>query len=253
MRPSLVCRHCLTLFLLLAAHSLYSFTLSPMVAEIELDGSQPRMRYTIYNDGATPIAVQMEVMRREIDVNGEESLSPAEQIVAYPSQLVLGSGERRTVMVEWQGGDVAVEQPFRVIAEQVPVDFRDNPESSARIRMNLRYIASLYVRPIGSEADPVVRAAAIVYRSLESGGGETAYAEVLLENRGSTRLVLSDISYAVGSAVTEEGPGATISSEETTAPSGVVLAGHTRRLLLALPEEFRELEPDTPISVTVER
>ncbi len=253
MRPSLIPRLCFTFLLFLSSAALYSFTLSPMVAEIELDGGQPRMRYTIYNDGATPIAVQVAVMRREIDVDGEESLSETEELVAYPSQLVLGSGERRTVMVEWQGGTVAVEQPFRVIAEQVPVDFRDNPETRARIRMNLRYVASLYVRPPGSEADPVVSEASLVYRSGESDTGEVPHAEVLLRNGGSSRLILSDLSYLVAPPGTDQGPSATVASEETTAPSGVVLPGDSRRLYVPLPRQFRELEPDSPLTVAVER
>lgn len=252
MRCSSIRRLCLSLLGLLSATSLYSFTLSPMVAEIELGGSQPRITYTIHNDGATPIAVQVEVMQREIDVDGEESRSPAKELVAYPSQLVLGSGERRTVMVEWQGGNVTVEQPFRVIAEQVPVDFREVPETRARIRMNLRYVASLYVRPSGSAADPVVSEAALVYRSGDSESGQAPYAELLLENRGSSRLDLSHLSYLVASPGTDEGPSATVLGEESSAPSGVVLPGGIRRLYVPLPGEFRELEPNTPLTVAVE-
>ncbi|MFW6329817.1 MAG: molecular chaperone [Alkalispirochaetaceae bacterium] len=243
----------ITFLLLILCAPLHAFTVVPMVAEIDLTSQQPRMRYTISNDGAAPIAVQIGLMRREIDLDGEESLSPTSELVAYPSQLIIAAGERRTVMVEWQGGSVSVEQPFRVIAEQVPVSFRDDPANRARIRMNLRYVASLYVRPPQSEAEPGVSAATVVFQDAEAGGSEEPFAELLLENRGTSRLDLSDLTYAVSlddGATLER---VVVASQESSAPTGVVLPGGSRRILLPLPEPYALVGPGTPLSVSVER
>lgn len=248
MRPSAVPKLASILLFLLTSAGLSAFTLSPMIGEVQLDGGLPRMAYTVSNDGARPIAVEVQVMRRSIDVEGNESLSAAQEMVVYPSQLVIAAGERRTVIVEWQGGVVEEEQPFRVIAEQVPVSFAESGEQQARIRMNLRYVASLYLRPPGSEAEPVVVGAEF----LPAGEGfDTPRAELLLENRGSSRLILSDIAYTVTAddgAIAVELP-----SESSSAPSGVILPGGRRNIRLVLPGDFSVLSAGAPLSVTLTR
>lgn len=233
-----------------------------MVGEITLDGGQPRLVYTINNDTSRPIAVQITIARREISVEGVESRVPAEDILAYPSQLVVAGGEARTVVVEWSGAGTDVELPFRVIAEQIPVDFGDSPEAPARIKMNLRYISSLYVRPPDTVSDPRVARAEIVElpEGVRIGGanGETAvsasgsYAMILVENRGDSRLNLGEVSYRVD-AVESMQAGVSVEPADTSVAAGVILPGGRRRIYLRLPDRYAALEAGTPLAVSVAR
>lgn len=231
-----------------------------MVAEIELDDGQPRLTYTISNDSSRPIAVQISVARREISVDGEESREPADEMLAYPSQLVVAGGETRTVIVEWSGSQTEVEIPYRVIAEQVPVEFGDDPEARARIKMNLRYVTSLYVRPPETSPNPEVLESVVAElpEGVQIGGrnGEGAsadegpYARVVVENRGDSRLNLEEVSYGLGAMGSTQAE-AVVEPAETSAPVGVILPGGRRRIYLRLPERYSSLEAGTPVAVTV--
>lgn len=262
MRPAPVTlRHViLTLLFFAAAASAYGWTFTPMVAEINLDSGQPRLTYTISNDSSQPIAVQISIARREISVDGEESRTPADEMLAYPSQLVVAGGESRTVIVEWSGSQTDVEIPYRVIAEQVPVDFGDDPEARARIKMNLRYVTSLYLRPPETAPEPVVVESTVapLPADVQIGGGngeagtsgDATYAMVLVENRGDSRLNLEEVTYRLGAMGSTEAE-AEVTAEETSAPVGVILPGGRRRIYVRLPERYAALEAGTPVAVTV--
>lgn len=253
----------LVLFLLLfgLTVSAFGWTFAPMVAEIELGAGQPRLTYTINNDNATPIAVQISVVTREISIDGEETRSPADDVIVYPSQLVVAGGESRTVIVEWTGSSTDVELAYRVVAEQVPVDFGNNSEARARIRMNLRFVTSLYVRPPGVAPGPRVVEAAITNlpegviiggRNGSSTASGEAYGMVLLENRGGSRVDLSEVTYRVAWPRGSEAP-LELEPASTSAPVGVLLPGDRRRIYVALPRAYAALNDGTSLSVTVEQ
>ncbi|MFW5995467.1 MAG: hypothetical protein ACOCRN_05075 [Spirochaetia bacterium] len=233
-----------------------AFSFSPMVSDIELDGSRPRRRYTVANDAASPVAVQVRAFERSIGVDGEESRSPASDLQVFPSQLVLGGGERQEVVVEWTGGELERERAFRVVAEQVAVDLDDDPQPQARIRMNMRYVASLYVTPEGAGAQPRVLEALVVEpddEDLENGeDGAPAYAEVLLENSGSSHVLLRDLAFEV--AVPDNGEDDTIvidGEDRVDGASGVLPAGNERRILLRLPQEFAGAAAGSSLEATI--
>ena len=99
------------------------------------------------------------IVRREVDIAGKEEMKASPEIEnlfqIYPSQLVLGGKEKRTVRVTWIGDPkLKLEQAFRIIAEELPINL-DEPgkvyqKAVGRVTLTSRYIGSLYVGPPGA-------------------------------------------------------------------------------------------------------
>lgn len=208
-----------------------------MVSTIELsEGAPYRQTFDVVNDTDSPVAIEVRAFRREIDEDGSESTEETDEVNVFPTQLVLRPGERDTVDAEWTGNTPGRERAFRVIAEQVPVRFEDQ-SAPARIRMNLRYVTSLYVRPEGVEPEPVVRESELVFREDEDGSS-VPYAQVLIENTGNGRILLRDIAFSPDSGDSEE-------------RSGVLLPGSRRRVFIRLPERFADEAEGSDVALSI--
>jgi fimbrial chaperone protein len=126
------------------------FTFEPIYASLAPSGGGAIGTFRVKNDGAARIAVKMSVLTRSSDSEGKEINGEADSLFTiFPTRLVVDPGAVKTVKVQWKGNAKPDrELCFRLIAEQVPVDF-DNPTSSG-IKIMFRYIASLYVTPQGA-------------------------------------------------------------------------------------------------------
>ncbi len=77
-----------------------------------------------------------------------------------PAQAIVLSGKSQSVRAQWLG-DPAPERElaFRLVAEQLPIEFNRETSDGARLKLLVRYIASLYIAPRGVEADVVLESA----------------------------------------------------------------------------------------------
>jgi fimbrial chaperone protein len=89
------------------------------------------------------------------------------------------------VRVRWIGGGVPREElPFRIVAEQLPINLSREDDAASGVRMMLRYRATLYVRPAGAAPDPPGRGAGT------RRDGEAV--QLTIENRGTAHQLLSE-------------------------------------------------------------
>ncbi len=271
----------LTALVACVAVPLFPLSFAPMLSEIDLQDGQGRARFTVRNEYGRPVAVQIEARTREIDIHGNEGREPTDALAVYPTQLVLDAGERQQIAVEWLEGRIDKERAFRVIAEEVPVDLEDRSDSRARLRMNMRYVTSLYIRPEGAAPDIRITEAKVVGRSeVEPSNGDEAleepvepaetaeseesaattdgpFAEIRLDNQGTSRATLGDLKFVIAPAGDadrngdEKAMSVTVDGSASLRGSQVVLAGAQRRILLPLPEHFSDLSPETPLEVEV--
>jgi fimbrial chaperone protein len=172
--------------LLVVAPAVGAFELQPMSATIDPASPSPTVTFDVINTTDAAVAVQMRATTRRIDRDGTEFNEDAsDQLQVFPTQLILRPGQRQTVRVRWIGAGVPREElPFRVVAEQLPINLSREEENASGVRMMLRYRATLYVRPNG--AVPDLRVGAL---GLDETGERV---QLTIENRGTAHQLLSD-------------------------------------------------------------
>ncbi len=126
----------------------YAFKFSPMSASIGVKSSDNSALFYLENDSAQPIAIQVSLAKREMDINGVETNSKiGNELTVYPTQLIIPASEKRSVKVFWSGKDIpSKELAYRLIAEQLPIELEKNKSKKASIKVLLRYVAALYVK-----------------------------------------------------------------------------------------------------------
>ncbi len=213
-----------------------SYQLTPSRLVLEPSGGRSAGAFQVRSTGTEPVAIEIRVTDRQMDRQGNETQNDADdEFVVYPPQIVLQPGQVQTVRVTWLGDpNVAVEQAFRLITEQLPIDL-GGPEApptgvTVRITALYRYVAALYVTPPGAQPDVVISQA-----SHQRIGGQD---KLLLEfnNQGTAHQLLSGLTLTLA-PVNQPGASLTLQPDQLTGISGEnVLAQHQRQFVMPWPE-----------------
>jgi fimbrial chaperone protein len=91
--------------------------------------------------------VVIKVMTRAIDLEGvETNAEVGKDFVVFPTRVVVQPNSFQTVKVQYKGvPNPPRELSYRVIAEQVPIDF--SKQETSGVKVLFKYIAALYVTP----------------------------------------------------------------------------------------------------------
>lgn len=141
----------LILMALLFSASAFAFKFSPMSASIGIKNKDSSALFYLENDSDQPVAVQVSVAKREMDVNGVETNTKiGNEISIFPTQLIIPANEKRSVKVSWnskENGNAKLEKElaYRLIAEQLPINLEKAKNKKTSIKVLLRYIAALYI------------------------------------------------------------------------------------------------------------
>jgi fimbrial chaperone protein len=217
------------------AISAQAFSFEPISQNFAPSGQNANQVFRVHNTTSERIAVQVSVRPRRIELDGTEIQGKeAEEFVVYPRQMLLEPGEQRSVRVRWNGpADIPSELPFRIIAEQLPVDFgEDHPAEGASIRLTYRYEGALYVVPSNAVAD-------IGVDSVSRETGEAGERLVIdLRNDGTRHALLKDLVLHLRQ--TEDSANQlTLESADLPGIAGEnMLAGSVRRFWLPIPAEM---------------
>jgi fimbrial chaperone protein len=204
--------------MLMAAGHASAFNFTPIDVTLRPSGGGATQTFSVENSSPAPVAIEITMHSRAMTREGEDILEPADELfTVYPSQLILQSGGRQSVRVQWTGPeDLDQERAFRLIAEELPIDLEENEDQGAGLDLLVRYVASVYVQPRGAEARVSIEA-------------ETDSENVVLaiRNEGTMRAVLRSEDYAIYA----DGEPVELDDVQLDALGAVnVLAGHTRRL-----------------------
>lgn len=215
---------------LFSSHS-HAFSISPFTAELRPSGLEASRAFTVENRYDQPIAVQITLKKRSHAVDGTETRTATDELVASPEQLSLKAGEKRIVRVTYVGNrDLKEELPFRVSFEQLPIDLK-KPEkgkpTGAQFQFVFNYVASLYVAPAGLTSDLKIE---------ETKVSDDGTVQVLLKNHGGAHQQLSDFELGLVLPSGQEFRGWEKETLETLAMVNV-LAGAERALKLKLPKD----------------
>jgi len=226
--------------LLVWFNPVFAIRMVPIVAEVTSGGDSVEQNFRVDNPSGSPAAVEISVFRRSTTLDGEEIREPAdEQIVIFPEQMVLLPGESQLVRIQWLGKTpVTDELAYRVIAEQLPVDFAEAQTIVAggpTINLLMRYEGMLYIQPSQIEG----RVELVSSRVVDLAGEPRL--ELVLVNSGNVHVILDKPRVSVG-----------LPDDAVDLPEAEVhqllkvnmLAGEKRRFLLQWPDGLDADEPN---------
>lgn len=178
----------LTPLLLVATASTWALSFTPIEMDFTPSGRGSTQIYRIENTNAETAAVEISIKNRKMQINGEDQLSDADDdFNIFPAQVVLQPGQTQTVRVQYTGAaNLTSEKAYRLIAEQLPIDIGQGPQNGGRMRLLVKYVASVYIVPVG--ARPKLK---LLETKLSTEEGK-AWLELLIHNEGSSRKILKD-------------------------------------------------------------
>jgi len=227
------------------------FTFAPVIAELAPSGPKSSGAFTLRNQTEERTPVMISIVHRDPASDGKEEYKETPDIddmfQIYPSQLILGPNDLRTVRISWIGNpNLKSELAFRMIAEELPFSMeseaKSNKKVQAEIKIATRYIGSLYVTPpdaapalemIAKPIDPALKI-------------ENAKLQLEITNTGTRHIMLNGIKIKVSAA---SGAAIEISEEDHKPIRGEnLLAGKMRRFYIKGPSQL----PAGPYKVTFE-
>jgi len=187
--------------MVLAIAQVTAFTFFPMSVSIAATGPNSATTFELVNDSEQPITVALKTITREVDLEGTETNDPADKdFLIFPTCLSIPAKSSKNVTVQYCGNvNIWTESSYRIIAEQLPVDFT-KPATSG-VNIIVRYVAALYVAP--ATVKPTLVLASVTGAEKDGKKGLT----VTLKNEGTRHALLSDslirITQSSGSSAVE--------------------------------------------------
>ncbi|MDD2729943.1 fimbria/pilus periplasmic chaperone [Malikia sp.] len=171
-----------------------ALTFTPIEMDFSPSGRGATQTFRLVNNDAEAAAVEISIKSRAMARNGEDVLGEADdQFSIFPTQVVLQPGQVQSVRAQYVGeAAIEHEKAFRLIAEQLPVDVGQAPQTGGRMRLLVKYVASVYVLPRNAKPSLTVTEA-----NLREANGQR-WLEVTVRNEGSSRKILKDATLRIG-------------------------------------------------------
>lgn len=234
-----VCACCLLSF----PPGLAAYSVSPSLLQLRPTGQGASAFLHLANRTAHPVALDIAVHPHGRDLEGRALPLPREEasddILVYPSQLVLLPGDAASAQIRWIGPPALDrERAYTLVTRQVPIP-RDQaePEPSDALRIDvtvlMNYEVRLYVTPPGAAPRMVIES---VSAHASAPDDPEAGLEIMLHNLGAARISLAGKALRITSAtVARGGPAATIPAADVPALKTPILAGERRRVIIPRP------------------
>jgi fimbrial chaperone protein len=228
----------IVLLLVVSLQNAVAFQFTPITKDFSSSGPSTNQTFRVINTTEKRIAVQIDVVSREMDNHGNETLADASNVFyVYPRQISVSPGAYQTVRVQWRGpAKTDIELPFRIIAEQLPLDFTLQGGGS-NINILLTYSGTMYVLP--EEINYDLKLLSIQQFETEKGDKRLA---LEFENRGNVhqlfyKPIITIISRTDAGAILNE---VVLDSEHLKTIQGQnILAGNKRVFELPWPEGLK--------------
>ncbi|MFT4553296.1 MAG: fimbrial chaperone protein [Chlamydiales bacterium] len=217
----------------------YAFQFEPITVDFTPTGENATRSFLVSNEGKKSIAIQITVMTRDVDLDGNENREEVEDFIVYPSQLILLPDDEETIRVSWAGSPTpSKELAYRIIGEQLPIFVEEDAptdKSTGKFNIAMRYVGAIYVVPDGVEADVVIDSASLLQ---EDGGAEAL--EIVFHNKGTAHKLLKGITLEVSSkGLDGKGESIQLTAEDIPdMPLTDLLAGFKRRFVVDWPENI---------------
>jgi fimbrial chaperone protein len=232
-----------------AAFAGAAFRISPLQMVFTPSGSGATRSFRVDSTGDQPVAVEIKMAKRQVNLDGTETQPSAEDdFVVYPPQMLLKPGTSQTVRVTWLGDpNPSTELAYRIIAEQLPINLPEVEQNQGgatiKIKALFRYVGSIFITPQKVAPKVVLEQAAC-----QSGPGKANQLMLTFANQGTVHTYLSGLKLHLA-PTGQESKVVHLAPEQLKGVAGVnLLAGSKRQFLLACPTDF----PIGPVSATFE-
>ncbi|MBE1277400.1 fimbria/pilus periplasmic chaperone [Enterovibrio baiacu] len=174
----------LLIALLLFSPITKAFELLPMVSFFSDHGSKSEQFFQVHNTTGLPLPLEIFVKQRAIAENDSETLIDSEDFFVFPPQALIPPGKTQMVKVKYIGDLIDASTSYRIIFSQLPIQ---DEEKKSSIKMLFQIGALAFVTPDHVEN--------LVEADVSLKGN--AAPELLLENKGTGVVVISDLSFNV--------------------------------------------------------
>jgi fimbrial chaperone protein len=172
------------------------FSVSPV--RIFMAANERAVAVTVVNEGTEDLVMQAEIFSWQQKPNGEDALTPTEDVVLSPPIVKLPPKGRQVLRLARVGGPPAdVEQSFRMIVREVPEARATGRD--AKVQMALAFSLPIFITPRGAKRDLQcsVQRAAPQTVTVDCLNGGKAYAQI----RGMTLASASGAALATRDVV----------------------------------------------------
>jgi fimbrial chaperone protein len=134
----------------------------------------------------------------------------------------------QSLRVKWTGeSSLEAERSFRILVEQLPVDFGSSDAPSSGLQIMFRYLGSVYISPESAAPDLVVEE-----RSVDSEGR----LQLVIRNRGNRHIIPGDLHIRISEDLNGTKNEVLIPPEKLGGIDGEnILSGSRRRFSVELP------------------
>lgn len=178
----------------LLAGVVQAMSFTPIEMDFAPSGRGSTQVYRLENTNPEPAAVEISMKRRQMSISGADELTDAdEHFNVFPAQVVLAPGQVQVVRVQYVGpANLNAEVAYRLIAEQLPVDVGQAAQNGGRMRLLVKYVASVYVMPSGARAQIRLGQSRLV------NDATGRWLELEVVNDGTSRQILREAKLVLG-------------------------------------------------------
>ena len=179
----------------LASVARANFEVQPFILKLRTDrGELSGWLEVKPNQDKRPVAVELKLHERILDLNGVEDQNSPESrdLTVYPSELVVYPGEKVKVQVAWNGKTPPVaDRAYAIVAQEVPINL-NQPEVKDRVAVEIKTLVR-YRLVVALETG--TRGSLSVVSSKKIANDST---EIIVENRGAGRIPMEGFHFLIG-------------------------------------------------------
>ncbi len=217
-----------------------TFQFSPLQSIFAVSGQKATQSFLVTNTGKKATAIQIKMVKRQVDLDGKEINTDADDdFILYPPQMLVKAGERQTVRVTWVGNASPTQElSYRIIAEQLPVDLTEirqiQGSTTVAIKVLFKYIGSVYIAPPNVSPN-VSLESAVCQVETDKTGKKDSKLQLTFANQGTAHAILTDLRLNL-SPIGKETIPVKLEAKQLIGVNGEnILAGSKRRFSLPCP------------------
>lgn len=137
------------IFYLFSFFSYGAITVSPLSSVLDLGESKSKTLMVFNADPQRTIAIKVVVFKWGLGEDGSEKRYFTDSIEVFPSQFVLKPKAKRSIRIRPISSQPPnIEESYRVIVRELPIDFDNNNTESKGVRLLTSYATAFYISPI---------------------------------------------------------------------------------------------------------
>lgn len=184
------------LFLFLASAACASFYINPFTLRLQVSkGEQTGWVEVIQNSKERPVAIEMGVYERILDLDGDmkDTLVPVKDFVVYPSEILLYPGEKAKVQVVFNSkAKLESDRAYTLLAKEIYIPLPESQESKNKAMVGFSTMV-MYHGVIALETGKTGSLSFVSSKGLDSGR-----VEVVVENKSAGRVPADNLYMLVG-------------------------------------------------------